>query len=202
MSRREQKETVNRGCNCLIVLVIVFAFAVSGVRSLINGDIKLPRFGSSHVSGGSGGYGTSNGYNVQYKQSTSPNSNSSLKDYTETNSEPTEYREGRSRTESKAAHNTTISSSNNARNYSNYNTEKRSETYYKTCTACRGTGKRQTFHCFNENVMGSSCLECGRTDSHRHDEIVTCEFCSGKGRILMEKVNGPLDEMEVQHFDW
>lgn len=214
MDRRETRETVNSGCNCLIISVIVLAFVISGARSLINGDIKLPRFGSSHVSGGSGSYGTSNGYNVKYKNTTAPNSNSSLRDYTNTNSQPTEYREGKNSKQTSSNSSSTSIGTNNSNSVfnssspssatSNTNSSnlRQPKTYYKTCSRCNGTGIRSMFHIFNENVMGTSCHECGRTDTHHHDETITCEACSGEGKILMEKVNGPLGEMEVQHVDW
>lgn len=220
MDRRETRESVNSGCNCLIISVIVLALVISCARSLINGDIKLPRFGSSHVSGGSGSYGTSNGYNVNYKQTTAPNSNSSLRDYTHTNSQPTENREGsnlklsntnaygKTSSSSSSGNNSSpvsgsfSSSSSSINTISNKGNSQKSKTYYKTCSLCDGTGKRRIFHMFNENIMGTSCYECGRTDTHHHDETITCEACSGEGKILMEKVNGPLGEMEVRHFDW
>lgn len=209
------------GCGCVIAILVVMTI-IAGVKNctmmLINGEIKLPKLGSGHVSGGSGEYGTSNGYNVKYNQTTSPNYNSSSRDYTHTNSQPTEYREGTNLQHSNTnaidnassySSNSNSSSSISGSVYSssintsstNSNTQK-PKTYYKICTTCDGTGKRHTFYWFNKNVMGSSCSECGRTDSHRHDEIVTCESCSGKGRILMEKVNGPLGEIESRHVDW
>lgn len=213
MSRREDREAVNSGCNCLIIIAIALAIVVSGVRSCINGDIKLPRFGSSHVRGGSGGYGTSNGYNVKYNQTTSPNNNSSLRDYTNTNSQPTEYREGKNSEQTSSNSSSTSIGTNNANSVfnssspssaaSNTNSSnlRHPKTYYKTCSICNGTGKRKFYDMFNDYGLGAKCLTCGRTDTHRHEEIVTCELCSGRGKILMEIVDGPLGEMEVQHVD-
>ena len=214
MNRRETRESVNRGCNCLIISVLVLGFVISCAKSLINGDIKLPRFGSSHVSGGSGSYGTSNGYNVNYKQTTAPNSNSSLRDYTHTNSQPTEYREGKNSEQTSSNSSSTCIGTNNSNSVfnssspssaaSNTNSSnlRQPKTYYKTCSRCNGTGKRIFYDMFNDFGLGTKCGTCGRTDTHRHEEIVTCELCSGRGKILMEIVDGPLGEMEVQHVDW
>lgn len=207
------------GCGCLIAIFVVMA-VISGIRSctehLIDGDLKLPKLGSGRVSGGSGGYGTSNGYNVKYNQTTSPNTNSSLRDYTHTNSQPTEYREG-----SNAHHSKSNSTSNTSSDYSssiststnsgslppssinkistNSNTQKPT-TYYKTCTLCGGTGKSNVSHWYYADNL-STCIECGRKDTHVHKEFITCSSCSGKGRFLIEKVNGPLGEMEIYHDD-
>ena len=49
--------------------------------------------------------------------------------------------------------------------------------------------------------VGLSCYKCGRSDKHRHDEIVECEVCSGKGKIKMEIVDGPLGEMEMRVWE-
>lgn len=207
----------NDGCGCILAFIIVMAI-ISGVRSctehLIKGDLELPRFGSGHVSGGSGGYGTSNGYNVKYNQTTSPNSNSSLRDYTNTNSQPTEYREGKNSEQTSSNSSSTGNGTNNSNSVfnssspssaaSNTNSSnlRQPKTYYKTCSICNGTGKRISYDMFNDFGLGTKCGTCGRTDTHRHEEIVTCELCSGRGKILMEKVDGPLGEMEVQHVDW
>ena len=177
MSRREEREAINSGCNCLIIIAIALAIVVSGVRSCINGDIKLPRFGSSHVRGGSGGYGTSSEQASSNSSSTSIGTNNSNSVFN-------------SSSPSSAASNT---NSSNLRH---------PKTYYKTCSICNGTGKRIFYDMFNDYGLGTKCWICGRTDTHRHEEIVTCELCSGEGKILMEKVNGPLGEMEVRHFDW
>ncbi len=210
------------GCGCLLAIIIVMAI-ISGVRGcaekLIDGDIKLPKLGSSRVSGGSGGYGTSNGYNVKYKQTTSPNYNSSLKDYTHTNSQPTEYREGTnlqhsnknatgntSSYSSSANSSSPISGSSSSSSINTFPTSSKSQkpkTYYKNCEWCKGTGKREIFEWFYGSVPGleNSCWRCGRTDKHRHDDIITCDKCDGKGRIKMETINTPLGEMEVISFE-
>lgn len=196
--------TNNNGCGCLVAIIVVMAI-MSGIRSctedLINGDLKLPKFGSSHVGGGPGNYGTSNGYNVKYKQTTTPNTNNSLQDYLDTNNQPTDYREGKKTNNSNT--NTVGTSSSHSINISRSSSTnvETPETYYKTCDWCKGTGKRNTFYLFNENVMGISCYECGRTDLHRHDEVIECEVCSGQGKIKMERVNGPLGEMEMRVFE-
>lgn len=81
---------------CLFYGFIALAIIVSGIRGCVNGDIKLPKLGSHKVGGGSGGIGTSNGYNVQNENTTSPNFNSSTNDYRNTNQLPTEYKKGNS----------------------------------------------------------------------------------------------------------
>lgn len=209
------------GCGCLFVALILFAALVSGIRGCVSGDIKMPKFGSSRVSGGSGGYGTSNGYNVKYKQTTSPNYNSSLNDYTHTNSQPTEYREGtNSQHSNKNAEGNTSSYSSSSNNsspisgsssssissintISSSNNVQESKSYYKKCEWCKGTGKREVSEWFYGSVSGfeESCLRCGRTDKHRHDDIITCNNCDGKGRIKMKTINSPIGEIEVQDYD-
>lgn len=208
MNRRETRESVNRGCNCLIISVLVLGFVISCAKSLINGDIKLPRLGSSHVRGGSGNYGTSNGYNVRYKQTTSPNYNSSLSDYTYTDYQPTEYREGKSsqhiNSNSSSTHNGTnssnsvlnsSSSSSGTYNTSNSNMQKKSRTYYKLCPACKGNGKKISYYYFNNFGSSLICGKCSSADPHGHEELITCELCSGKGQIYI----GPLGETELTH---
>lgn len=209
----------DNGCGCLIAIFVVVAI-ISGVKSctkhLINGDLELPKLGSSRVSGGSGGSGTSNGYNVKYKQTTSPNSNSSLRDYTHTNSQPTEYREGNntqkandysgnsssySSSDINSISNSTSHSSISGTNSNVTNTSK-PKTYYKTCSLCDGTGKREVFYYFFEDPTGlRKCDKCSRTDNHRHGEIDECQACSGKGKIKMEIIDGPLGEMEIRSFE-
>lgn len=196
------------GCGCLIALFIVSAI-ISGVRSctehLIDGDIKLPKFGSGHVSGGSGGYGTSNGYNVKYNQTISPNFNSSLRDYTHTNEQPTEYREGRNsqmsnvksgnsssyRTSGINGENSTLNSSPASSisgiNSNIINTQK-SKTYYKTCDNCNGKGVVDLGRFwFNGNENGNLCAICLRSDRHYHDREISCGKCWGTGKIIIEE---------------
>ena len=210
----------NDGCGCILAIIIVMAI-ISGIRGctehLIKGDLKLPKLGSDHVSGGSGSYGTSNGYNVKYEQTTSPNNNSSMRDYTHTNEQPTEYREGSNlkHSNTNAVGNTSSSGNNSSptsgsfsssspsiNSISNKGNTQKSNTYYKICSLCDGTGKRRIFHWFNDDALSPSCPECGRTDPHHHDKTITCNACSGEGKILMEKVNGPSGEIEFQHIDW
>lgn len=188
------------GCGCIMVFIVVMAI-ISGIRGctekLINGDLKLPKLGSSHVSGGSGGYGTSNGYNVQYNQTTSPSKNNSLMDYTETNKQPTEYREG-SNSESAVKESKVISPSQPVVDNTSKIHDDSSPSYYKTCNWCGGTGKRNEPYIFlgNDFIVGS-CPYCARTDHHRHDKIVDCAMCSGKGQVKVKRVMTPVGEMEV-----
>ena len=201
MDRRETRESVNSGCNCLIISVIVLALVISCARSLINGDIKLPRFGSSHVSGGSGSSGTSNGYNVNYKQTTAPNRNSSLRDYTHTNSQPTEYREGgKNNNQSNNPMITPSNSSNNSHtlptksstspsiNENEYNVSNSIEIIkgYKTCDNCNGKGFVDLGdYWFEGNENGIPCAVCSRTDRHQHERKYMCGKCSGSGKMMI-----------------
>lgn len=196
MSRREDREAVNKGCNCLIILVIVIALIASGVRALINGDIKLPNFGSSHVTGGSGTYGTSNGANIQYENSTNPNSNSSLNDYTHTNSLPTEYRTGgnitnhssQNETRHSMDHGSSITSTtsntstiNNIGGNNSYNGQKEI-----TCPRCNGKGYIKKSWIFTGEKC-NYCAYCGREGRHEHnDESEQCFKCYGSGKITVE----------------
>lgn len=91
----------DRSFGCLFYIIIFVIIVIcSGIRSctehLVNGEIKLPKSGSKHVSGGSGGLGTSNGYNVSYTNTTPSNNNSSTTDFSYTNNSPTEYHGGNS----------------------------------------------------------------------------------------------------------
>lgn len=192
----------NDGCGCILAFIIVMAI-ISGVRSctehLIKGDLELPRFGSGHVRGGSGGYGTSNGYNVKYNQTTSPNSNSSLRDYTSTNSQPTEYREGMNSEQTSSNSSSTSVGTNNSNSVfnssspssvtSNANSSnlQQPKTTYVTCSFCNGTGKMIFYVMFDDFGLGEKCGTCGRTDVHRHEDIMTCLSCNGEGKILIEK---------------
>ena len=168
------------GCGCLIAFLVVVCI-ISGVRGctekLINGDLKLPKLGSSHVSGGSGGYGTSNGYNVQYNQTTSPSKNNSLRDYTDTNNQPTEYREGRSEN-----NNSSTAGSTTSYPVSTNNSSINTGILYKRCNYCDGTGTRTTLYLF-EGLSGETCKTCGRSDRHIHEEKKVCVFCDGEGKI-------------------
>lgn len=170
------------GCGCILAIIIVMGI-LSSIKSctasLINGDLKLPRFGSSNVSGGYGHYGTSNGYNVQYNQTTSPNFNNSLRDYTQTNSQPTEIRGGSS-TQLISKPSPILRTIDKSHLY----TTQKPKICYKTCTTCKGTGKRKSFY-FHNHGEAIACA-CGRTDTHVHEELITCEFCFGEG-IIIEK---------------
>ena len=195
MDRRETRESVNSGCNCLIISVIVLALVISCARSLINGDIKLPRFGSSHVSGGSGSYGTSNGYNVKYKQTTSPNYNSSLRDYTHTNNQPTEHRDGRIERSSNSPVDLQPQKQNNQSsqipvqmNSSNafYDIISDYERQFTTCPECKGKGYVLRSWTFT-GESGSPCVICWKTERHEHvNEEQRCYKCMGNGKVRIE----------------
>lgn len=189
------------GCGCLLAIIIVMAI-ISGVRGctekMIKGDLKLPNFGSSRVSGGSGGYGTSNGYNVKYKQTTSPNYNSSSNDYTHTNSQPTEYKEGK--TEKSTNSIPPTSSKSTIGEISNTTSQQYSQTYYRTCSFCNGKGKSLSFEIFND-LFGGTCEKCGRSDMHSHDVIEECKICSGTGRVKVTRVQTQVGEFEMQVYE-
>lgn len=205
------------GCGCLLVFFIVVGI-LSGIRGctekMINGDLKMPKSGSSRVSGGSGGYGTSNGYNVKYNQTTSPNYNSSSNDYTHTNSQPTEYREGNNTQKAnKYSGNSSSYSSSDINTISNSSSHSsisgknsnanasKPQRYYKICSRCDGTGKVVFHELVYEKMLGGSCSTCGRSDTHYHDQIMECQTCSGKGKYKVEIVNGPLGEMEMRVYE-
>ena len=209
----------SNGCGCIIVFIIVMAI-IAGIRGctekLINGDLKLPKLGSSHVGSGSGGNGTSNGYNVEYNQTSSPSNNGSLEDYTHTNDQPTEYQDGRSTSPSSSnsvydSPSRSMSVDNSSSNYSSssaagnnttISNRQGAKTYYKTCGLCGGKGKRTINEWyFGEVMWGRACPKCGRSDEHCHSEIVECDVCSGKGKIKMEIVDGPFGEMEIRAWD-
>lgn len=200
----------NDGCGCILAIFLVM-FIGSGIRSctehLIKGDLKLPRFGSSHVSGGSGGYGTSNGYNIQYNQSTTPNYNSSLNDYSETDNLPTKYKnESKIKNNSNNVLEKTSSKDKQsvAEKISNYTKEHKpiidnnlkTETYYKTCGNCKGTGLAvETYE--HVGLFGEPCKFCHQTDRHSHQEIGRCSLCSGKGEIRMKKISTSKGEFYI-----
>lgn len=190
----------NSGCGCLLVFFIVVGI-LSGIRGctekMINGDLKMPKFGSGRVSGGSGGYGTSNGYNVKYKQTTSPNYNSSSNDYTHTNSQPTEYK-------SNNPNSSNISSSTERYNslpQSSTNTSKQDyssnaldveeivssvKSQYMTCPECNGNGHILKTWTFTEE-SGNPCVICWKSERHEHvNEPVTCYRCMGRGEIMVK----------------
>lgn len=215
------------GCGCIITMFVVMGI-FSGIRSctegLINGDLKLPKFGSSRVGGGSGGTGTSNGYNVVYKNTTSPNYNSSTNDYTHTNDLPTEYREGRSEQDANSNSSTSttfststtsspststsngINSSNSVFNSTpsssatiNTNSLKSQEnkTYYKTCPLCNGIGKVN--HTYWYRGLGT-CPYCDKTDEHYHELFSTCSSCLGEGKILTIKTTTQFGEIDMPEW--
>ena len=186
------------GCGCLLAIIVVMAI-ISGVRGctekLIDGDIKLPKLGSSRVSGGSGGYGTSNGYNVKYKQTTSPNYNSSLRDYTETNNLPTEYKEG-STTQSSSSQSPLQSEINNSTStqspaQSNNSTRideiiSDYEKQFTTCPECNGNGYYLRTWTFT-GESGNPCVICWKSEKHEHvNEQLKCYRCMGSGKVRIE----------------
>ena len=197
----------NSGCGCIIVFIVVMAI-ISGIRGcterLINGDLKLPKLGSSHVSGGSGGYGTSNGYNVQYNKTIRPSKNNSLMDYTDTNNQPTEYSEGRSEnntnissststnismpqnnTPSTKLNNTTITPSQ--RDIDNENVLSLLKIKYVTCPDCNGDGHVLETWTFT-GESGNPCVICWKVGRHEHiNEPILCARCMGRGKIIVDE---------------
>ena len=177
------------GCGCFLAIIVV-ASILGGIRScvvsLINGDNPLPSFGSSKVSGGSGGYGTSNGYNVKYKNTTSPNYNSSQKDYSYTDQYPTEQKEGSESRSQKTDRDNTIDSMIRSAEQSmlidmltragNAGTQKEITI---TCVNCNGTGEvKYVFSPMDGFDM--TCPRCGRKDYHAHEKE-KCTTCDGTG---------------------
>jgi DnaJ-class molecular chaperone len=183
----------NNGCGCILTFFVI-AVIVGGIRSCASGDIKMPNFGSSRVSGGSGSYGTSNGYNVNYKNTTSPNYNSSTNDYEYTNSSPTDYREGKSNSSFRSNPQPSKMGQPHQYNSMQYNSIPKVESskpkhvvLREKCTWCHGTGKRKVYdQHFSNPDFPSKCLFCGRTDSHTHEKEITCDKCDGKGNLEYE----------------
>ncbi len=191
------------GCGCMFFAALFLVAAlISGIRGCVSGDIKMPRFGSSRISGGSGGYGTSNGYNVKYKQTTSPNYNSSSNDYTHTNSQPTEFKDNNSnRTNTSSStenynplpqsgtHSSQLDNTSNTSSVKTLNAEdiiSSVKSQYVTCPDCNGKGhilKTWTF----TGESGNPCVICWKSERHEHvNEPVTCYGCMGRGEILKE----------------
>jgi DnaJ-class molecular chaperone len=179
----------DNGCGCIIVFFVICA-VISGIRSctehLIKGDIKLPKSGSSRVSGGSGGYGTSNGYNVKYKNTTSPNYNSSNNTYEYTNSAPTEYKDGSNRSKDYSTKQSTNSSiSHQSVNSSSISTSSTSNNVASspssiTCPNCGGFG----FESSNNSVI--TCTTCNGKGTIKYKK---CNYCDGKGyTVTMFKI--------------
>lgn len=152
-------------CGCIVALWIFVAIC-SGIRSCIvgifTGEVELPRFGSSRVSGGYGSHGTSNGYNVKYQQSTSPNYNSSSDDYSYTNDKATEHKKGSNSysVPSKSSNHSSPSSGS----YSNIKIESKyqNSSLKNVCPVCNGTGtvNRQYWNGKGYSITQSWCNYC------------------------------------------
>lgn len=187
------------GCGCMFFAALFLVAAlVSGIRGCVNGDIKMPRLGSSRVSGGSGGYGTSNGYNVKYKQTTSPNYNSSSNDYTHTNSQPTEYKDNNSnRTNTSSStenynpmpqsgtHSSNLDNTSNTSSLKSLDAEDiiiGSNLQYVTCPDCNGDGRFYRTWSFTGG-NGNLCAICLRDDAHEHTTAMPCPKCKGSGTV-------------------
>ena len=184
------------GCGCMIIAALfIIAALVSGIRGCVSGDIKLPKFGSSRVSGGSGGYGTSNGYNVKYKQPTSPNYNSSSRDYTDTNNQPTEYRDGSTNHSSSSQSHlqSEINSSTSTQSTAQSNNSTRIdeiisdyEKQFTTCPECNGNGYYLRTWTFT-GESGNPCVICWKSEKHEHvNEQLKCYRCMGSGKVRIE----------------
>ena len=189
------------GCGCWILIAItILVLIVGGIRGCINGDIRLPRSGSSHVSGGSGHYGTSNGANIQYPQTTSPNFNSSSNDYSDMpqnsssghrNSSSSKANETSSGINS-SSHNQISPSTSSQDGYNNYpslnnhdNSSNRNS--FAKCSSCNGKGYTEHTFVYDPNdgltaSLGAGCGECSRTDRHSHIIREKCFVCHGTGK--------------------
>ena len=174
------------GCGGILAIIYIIGMIWamgSFVNYLFSGktQIEMPKSGSSKVSGGSGGYGTSNGYNVKYKNTTSPNYNSSQKDYSYTDQYPTEYKEGRESRSQKTDKDKTIDSMIRSAEQSLLfdmimGTENKEITI--TCVNCNGTGK--VSYVFSPmDGFDMTCPRCGR-NYHAHEKE-KCTTCDGTG---------------------
>lgn len=186
------------GCGFSFIYLVLFILVilVGGIKSCVNGNIKMPKLGSHHVSGGSGGYGSSNGYNVQYQNTTSPNLNSSMNDYGYTNSYPTEYRKGGSSSSNSSSSPNSAGSTHTTQSTSHSKTSSVSRTNEtsrptysvskETCSRCDGIGVARKVYRFDSFGGAISCGTCGRTDTHTHETWENCPICFGKGYIEYE----------------
>lgn len=185
----------DNGCGCMTWIAFILIMGIiSCVKYCIRGDIKLPHWGSNHVSGGTGSTGTSNGYNVKYQQTTPPNNNNSGRDYTDTNKYPTEYQNGKSSSNPNSSNN---QSSNNdvgrtiqnegggqifEGSTNNISHQPRIVEKEVTCSHCKGTGieeKANDYIYFDEE--GIKCHRCDKTVFHKHIEKEKCWTCNGTG---------------------
>jgi len=174
------------GCGCfgiIIILVLIFGAIKSCTTKLINGEKILPNFGSSRVSGGSGGYGTSNGANIHYQHSTTPNYNSSTKDLRNTNSSPTEFRTGRTPSNSSSSN----SSSSSTYNSGSQATSSRSSSYGNSTSGLSNTSPSTTINhnsgnSSNQNSIKSIDEILNSSPRKQEERIRTCSKCNGTGK--------------------
>lgn len=163
----------NEGGCLLIIIFVIFMAVIAGARgctdALINGDIKLPKLGSSKVSGGSGSYGSSNGYNVKYQNSTSPNLTGSQEDYSSTNGGETEYKES-----------PTLENA-----LKEYEREKEPSTKsVVVCPTCNGSGKKEARYTYTPVYTDGPCRYCSNSQiTHYHTYYIDCTRCNGAGII-------------------
>ena len=180
----------DNGCGCMAWLILIVILGIiSGVKHCIRGDIKLPQWGSSHVSGGTSGTGTSNGYNVKYQQTTPPNNNNSGRDFTDTNKYPTEYQNGKSSSNIQSSNNDvgrTIQNEDDGQVFeapdNNSFHQPRIVEKEVTCSRCKGTGIEENandYIYFDEEEI--KCHRCDKTVFHKHIEKEKCWTCNGTG---------------------
>ena len=179
------------GFGCLLwVVIFAIIIIVGGIKRCVNGvvsgDIKMPKIGSRHVSGGSGSHVTSNGYNVQYSTTTSPNYNGSINDYSHTNDLPTEFRQGSGNSSSSSSYRSSHSGGQSAS--------------YSSSSSLSHSGLNSLIENSSSSITTRSLRQPGGSQSSSQNSLLrqqttgmqssssvsskTCPACNGSGRVI------------------
>lgn len=153
------------GCAFVYLLCAVI---VAGVKGCVSGDIKIPKYRSNHVGGGSGYYGTSNGSNVYYNQTTIPNYNSTNRVFHSSITNPTKERESK-----ESAYNKTLSTFHN----SIYSQTASNNSISRSST----TTSSNSFYTYN-SLDGNSSNSNNTFAQQKQNDNKPCPLCNGKGK--------------------